>query len=74
LKQSQSPVEVSDAGNIYAQDCLLSANVIDLTVVVAPRVKAFERSVGLGNLLEFSFSILVLGDIGVKALGERAKS
>ena len=73
MKQGQSPVEVSDAGNIYAQDCPFSANVIDLTVVGDPRVKAFERSVGLGNLLEFPFAIPVLGNVGVKALGEGAK-
>ena len=37
-------------------------------------VGTFEGSVGFGNILEFTFTITILGDIRMKALGQGTKS
>ena len=42
-------------------------------IVGGLRVGASERSVGLGDILEFPFSIQILGDIGMKTLCEDAE-
>ena len=43
-------------------------------IVGGLRVGASEGSVGLGDILEFPFSIQILGDIGMKTLCEGAES
>jgi len=59
LKHGHSPVEISDAGKAYGQGGLVSANIIYLMVVGNLRFVTFERSVGLGDILEFLFAIPV---------------
>ncbi len=56
------------------RNSLASANIIYLMVVCELRVGAFERSIGFGNILEFPFSIAVVGNIGMKTLGEDSES
>ena len=56
------------------RNSLASANIIDLMVVGDLRVGAFERSVGLGDILEFPFAIPVAGNVRMKTLGEDSES
>ena len=74
LEQDQPPCEIFGIWQAYARNSPVSANIIDLMVVGDLRVGAFERSVGLGDILEFPFSIPVVGNIGTKTLGEDSES